>query len=388
MSNQTNVPAGAPEEQSIDLFALVRSLWRERRTILISVGVCFVLGVVAALTGAKEYTVEAVVVPQVNAKSSSSLSSLASLAGFDLGMSTQQSDLSPMIYPQIVNSVPFQLELMNTPFHFEKADSAVSIYTYATEVAKPSVIGAVKKYTIGLPFLLLNALRKPAEELAFPAGSEDESGSQPICMTREEEKIWKSVSKMVDLSVNSKEGYLTLTVRQSEPIVTAEMAQKALDLLQREIIDFKVSKATAELNYIQQRYDEAKAEAEACQEELAKYNDKTKNVVNTASQLELERTRSRYAIANSVYQELAKQLEQAKLQVKKDTPTFVVVKPVVVPMQRTKPKRAQTVVIWLFLGCCIGAGLVLLKEWMPTLKTKWEDAADAPVFPQNEIKTE
>jgi len=44
--------------------------------------------------------------------------------------------------------------------HYAKADTAVSTYTYYKEIAKPSFMSKVKKYTIGLPFTILGALKK------------------------------------------------------------------------------------------------------------------------------------------------------------------------------------------------------------------------------------
>ena len=124
---QTNIPE---EEEGIDVIALIKSLWEGKWTIVIWTAVFMVLGLVAALTMQRKYSVSTVMVPQVDSGKSSSLSSLASLAGFDLSSMTSGSELSPLIYPQIVNSVPFRKELMYTPLHYEGVDTAVSMFMY------------------------------------------------------------------------------------------------------------------------------------------------------------------------------------------------------------------------------------------------------------------
>ena len=125
-----NVPQ--EEEEGLDIIGLIRQMWEGRKTIIICTAVFIVLGLVVALTMKRTYTVSSTMVPQMNSRTSaSSLSSLASLAGIDLGMTSTGSDLSPLIYPQIVGSVPFRLELMNTPLHYEKVDTPVSMFTYA-----------------------------------------------------------------------------------------------------------------------------------------------------------------------------------------------------------------------------------------------------------------
>ena len=92
-NNQYNNPM-VEEEEGLDIMALVRSLWDGRKTILIVTGIFIVLGLVAAITMKRTYTVSTTMVPQMSSSRSSSLASLASLAGMDLGM-TQTSELSP-----------------------------------------------------------------------------------------------------------------------------------------------------------------------------------------------------------------------------------------------------------------------------------------------------
>jgi uncharacterized protein involved in exopolysaccharide biosynthesis len=66
-------------------------------------------------------------------------------------------------------------------------------------------------------------------------------------------------------------------------------------------------------------------------------------------------------VISSVFQELAGQVEQAKIQVNKDTPIFTIIEPVSVPLERSKPKRTITVIIWTFLGAVFSVGWVLVK---------------------------
>jgi len=110
-----------------------------RKTILISIFIGTILGVFVAILTPNQYTATSIMVPQTGGKSQSSLSSLASLAGVDLGM-TESSELSPVIYPKIVNSIPFKLELMNTPVNFSKFDKPISLYDYFTRKQKPSIL--------------------------------------------------------------------------------------------------------------------------------------------------------------------------------------------------------------------------------------------------------
>ena len=135
-----------PADDEIDLIALAKTLWKGRKLVIFTTVAGIFLGFVFALFSPKEFTASTTLVPQLsNSKSKlSGLSSLAAMAGFNLDLNLETSELSPYIYPQIVQSVPFQLELMETPFRFADVEQPVSLYQYYTEYAKPGFISQVK----------------------------------------------------------------------------------------------------------------------------------------------------------------------------------------------------------------------------------------------------
>lgn len=367
MDENMNYNQPYEEEEGLDIMALVRQLWDGRKTVIIWTCVFILLGLVAALTMKRTYSVSTVMVPQMNSKSNSQLSSLAALAGVDMGMDLSAKDLSPLVYPQIVNSVPFRRELLYTPLHYAKADSAVSMYTYYKEIANPSPMAYVKKYTIGLPFLLLNAIKKEKPEMVLPEGGSDDGSPKPLLLTKDEVKLMTAVAQSVNLTVDKKEGLITLNVNGTEPVQTAELALKAQQLLQEEITRFRTEKAQRDLEYIQDRYNETKKEAESLQAALASISDRSQDVIGSRSRIQRERIQQKYTLANAIYTDMAKQLEQAKMQVKRDTPVLTVIQPVTVPSKPSN-SRAKTLIVWTFLGFVLGCGIVLVKGYWPKLK--------------------
>ena len=67
-------------------------------------------------------------------------------------------------------------------------------------------------------------------------------------------------------------------------------------------------------------------------------------------QNKLSRIESEVNISASIVQQLASQVEQAKLQVNKDTPVFTTIQPVTIPFERSAPKRSLIVIVFGFLG--------------------------------------
>jgi len=127
----------------------LKPLWNGRRIVLLSVLSGIILGVAVAMLSPKEYTATTIMVPQMGDSQSKlgGLSGLAALAGISMDNMNQGSDLSPMVYPQIISSIPFQLELMNTPLNFEDHSMQISFFDYSIKYSKGSVLGTIKKYT-------------------------------------------------------------------------------------------------------------------------------------------------------------------------------------------------------------------------------------------------
>jgi len=64
--------------------------------------------------------------------------------------------------------------------------------------------------------------------------------SKLINLSKDQKQIIKQLNQTIVLAVDKKEGYLILTVNMPEALAAAELAQKAQEILQREIIKFKV----------------------------------------------------------------------------------------------------------------------------------------------------
>lgn len=351
----------------IDLIALARTLWDGRRTVIKFTLGGLVLGLIFALLSPKEYTASTVMVPQTSNPASKlgGLSSLAAMAGVNLSDMGSSETLSPMIYPQIVQSVPFQLELMNTAFTCPDVEQPVSLYDYYTEYKKPGVLGTVKKYTLGLPFLLLKAIKGESDESAPSVES------TLLSLTEDQEAVRKQLGEQIAIDINDKDGYITLNTNFEAPLLAAQVAQKAQSMLQAYITKYKLEKAADQLKFVQARYTEKEAEFEKAQNELALFRDRNRNVSSNVALTEQERLQSQYNLAYSVYSELAKQVETAQIQVKEDTPILTVIEPVRVPLEKTKPNRPMILVVWIVLGGIIGIALVFGRQLYAGIKDRW-----------------
>lgn len=372
MIEQNNPPAPLDShDDEIDLIALAKTAWSGRRTIIKITLLFMVLGVFIAIFTPNQYSVTATLVPQASSGSKlGGLSSLAAMAGFNMDMGTT-AELSPAIYPKIVQSVPFKLELLQTKIDFKGKDHPISLYDYYTNEENQgfNLLGSIKKYTIGLPAVIIKAIRGKQEEAFVIQDSQHEI----IALSTEEYSILKSIGESVTLSAHVKEGTLTLTSTMPEAIAAAQLGQSALTMLQSYITKYKIEKAQEQLDFIQERFEVKKEEFEQAQLNLAKFRDRNKFMSTAIAKTEEERLQSEYQITFSVYNELAKQLETSKIRVKEETPVLTVIEPITIPNEKSKPRRSLIVFIWVFLGGIIGIGWVFGKVYLADVRKKWKE---------------
>lgn len=366
------------EEQEIDLLEIIGRLWRERRFILKVTFVFVVLGILVALFSSKVYTAQCSIVPQTASKNTGgSLSGLAAMAGINLGSMESGELLSPKIYSMIINSVPFQKDLMQVKIKFQEYEEPIRLFDYYTDekYQKFSLLGTIKKYTIGLPGVIMEALRGKEEE---DLQTETVGGDSVMIetLTKKENACVEAIKTMISFNLNEKEGYFTLAANMSEPLAAAQLVAATQQLLQKYVTAFKIEKVENNLAFVESRYQDAKRDFEAKQQELAAYRDANRNFALEKARTNEERLKTQSDLLFSVYSELAKQREQANIQVKETTPIFTIVDPVTVPNERTKPKRSLICIAFTILGGFVGIGLVLVLPFIAKISghkklTKW-----------------
>lgn len=357
-------------EDEIDLVEIINKLWRNRKFIIKVTALFSVLGFLVAIATPNVYTASCTMVPQTGQKSSGgNLSGLAAIAGINLGSLSSGEVLSPTVYPKIMDNVNFQKELIYSKFHFNGVEEPISLYEYYTDkkYQKFSIIGAIKKYTIGLPGVIIRAIKgKPAE-------TEQSDTSSLQSLTIKEKKIANLLNTSLTLSVNSKDGYISITSNMSEPLLAAELAQRGQELLQKYITEFKIEKVASNLEFVERNYEEGKRNFESKQAELARFRDANKSFSSAVAKTQEEKLTSEYNLLLGIYTELAKQKEQAKIAVTETTPILTIIEPVVVPNEKSKPSRAMLLFIYTFLGIIVGIGVTLTipyleENFIPNIK--------------------
>ena len=351
MKDNKNNSYNSIEEDSIDIVALVKTLWTGRKLIIKIAGVFFVIGCIVALTSPVIYVSQTTFVPQISDKESSptqSLGSLASLAGINLNQSTTtDSYISPLLYSKIVESEEFSMTLINEELISLNGDR-FSIKDYMLNSF--NVIRFIKN-SIGL-FTVSNT-KEAANSQIF----EDYN-----FISNDDYKLIKGFKEKFSIEVNEKEGYIKVTANDKDAFISTQIVKLVTRNLQSRIISLRINKVKEQLDYSKEMYEQQKNKFETLQNNVAEFKDSNKNISTAVFLSELQKLESEYELQQNILMSLASEYNNNKIKLNKDTPIFSVLDEVSVPNKRSKPKRKLIALIYMLLGIIISIGYTLAKE--------------------------
>lgn len=344
-------------KDEIDLVELSKIIWSKKRFILKTAAASIVLGVLIALTSKVEYEASCKILPEINENGVElgGLGSIAGLAGFDLSGIGNQGTLSPELYPQIVKSEPFLNKIINTPIFFQKLDTTVSSFEYFKNRDKPTLVGIIKSYTIGLPGRI--------KKLVSPKQNALQSQDSIPRYSKEDWTLYEDFADRLFVNVDDETGVIKMKAEIPDPIASAQVVSLIVNHLKDYLTTYSTEKSMVNLTFVQNEFSNSKRVYEEKQNNVAQFTNQNQNMANAIIQAEYQRLQNELDIAFEVYKGLATQLEQAKIQVNQKTPVFAVLEPIRIPEDKSKPRRTLIVLISMILGVFVGIAWVTLRNY-------------------------
>lgn len=360
------------EEESIDIMEYILKLWKKRKMIIIWCVVGAIIGLIAGFSIPKTYSASVTLAPEVEGKSSSSLSSLASIAGINLSNNSLDAITADM-YPEIVASTPFIYELFDLPVQFTRKDSVINttLLDYMKEYQRSPwwtpIISAPMK-ALGWCLSLL----QPEEEEEEGSG---DGALNPYNLPQKERKIVKALSEAIMVTVDKKTLKTNISLEMQDPLVVTDVVNAVVKNLSEYVSEYRTSKARQDAENLLEICEQRKAEYYAAQQAYATYMDANKNVALQSALAERERLQQEMNLAYQVYSQVASNLEAARIAEQQAKPVVTVIKPAEVPYRKTAPSKAKMLVVFTFLAGCIAAAWILFGEeyWV-----KLKDALQNP----------
>ncbi len=362
----------APEEQEIDLMELFQKLIKKWKYIFVFTFCAGVFGFIVALSIVKNYSVGSTLAPEVKSRTAAGgLSSLASMAGINLNGNNSVDAVYPELYPDIVKSNQFVVDLFSTPVEFMDKKSGgivkTDYYTYLKEYNR----APWWSYVISAPMKALSwfvGLFKAEEEEV-----EGYANINPSALTVEQDEIAKYVREKIGVSVDNKTSIISVSVNAQHPQVAFVIAEEVIENIKKYISTYRTEKARKDVLYYEELFEEAKGDYYEAQQKYANYVDANQGVTLQRVLTERERLQNEMQLSFNLYNTCAQQLQGAKAQLQQDTPVFVVINPPSVPV-RSANSRMMPLVAITFLGfCCACAWVLFIKDFWNQLFAKKEE---------------
>ena len=340
-----------------DLLKMVGRVIEKWKFILV-VSFCFaVFGIVIALSTAKRYTAEIVVAPEIagSPMNGSSIGSLASMVGMDLGIGANGDALYPMLYPDIVSSLPFLTSLFDVRVQNHEETADTTYYAYLKHYRKRTWLDTVKALPTRTINWIMSLLTSEPSVPSTPI-------FDPYMLSKEQTNLVEGLNASISIFVDKKTDVITLSFTDRDPRVAAIMVDTIMNRLQQEITLYRTKKSIDDCVYIERMCYEAKDSLDASQKRFADFVSHNRNVINEHVNIEKERLAADKDLKTTLYTQWAQQLLLAKAKVQEKTPVFVTLKPSTIPVNASSMGRAMRVIVYTFFGAVCAIVYVLMKD--------------------------
>ena len=170
---------------------------------------------------------------------------------------------------------------------------------------------------------------------------------------------------MVDVSEDKLTGIYTIEISASEPKLASDLNRALIEELDIHQKDYNRSKTSDTRQFIEDRIIDVGKELETTEEALRDFSIRNRRIENSpALQLEQQRLSREVAVLTGVFTTLKQQLETTKIEEVKESDYVIVIDAPEIPINRSKPKKKEAVILAGLLGIGLGTLIGFIKEYI------------------------
>lgn len=353
-------------------FRIIRLVWDSKLIIVGFIAAFLLIGIIIASLSQEEFNSEARLMPEYMQEGSRSQNLLSQFGGqFGLGGGNTYSGSSDAIrvslYPQITQSLPLMLQVMDEEVYIATLDTNVTIYDYFTELHPRPLGRVIGDYTIRLPITLYRKMRSsgtPSEVITEADVEEIDSESEivDLSVTRRQLSVVNQLRGRISTEIESGSGIVKISVVMPDPEMAKRINDIVVKYLSEYIVEYRTEKVTMDLEFIQERYDEIGQRFRTAQSELARFRDENRNIATASAQTELQRLQSEYDLAFDLYRSTTQRLEQTKIKLQEETPVFKTLEPAIVPFNEIAPNSRLIILFSVVFGGFLSIAFIFGRE--------------------------
>jgi uncharacterized protein involved in exopolysaccharide biosynthesis len=156
-----------------------------------------------------------------------------------------------------------------------------------------------------------------------------------------------------------------------DPVVAAGLAKYVMKYLTDYVTDYRTEKSKQDVDFLGRKVASARGEFYGDQARKARYADQfaLPTMRLQSADIQRERIESEYKLSSTVYNELLKKYEEAKIKLQQETPVFQVLEPPVAPTLKSEPKKSIILLASAFTGFFFSViiALVIRKNYKKIL---------------------
>ncbi|UBM57634.1 lipopolysaccharide biosynthesis protein [Marinilongibacter aquaticus] len=328
---------------TIDFRALLKVLWKEKFLIAGITLLFTALGAWYAFTAREEFSSEGKILPELSSGGGSTLGGLANLVGiggFELGIKNNTDAIRPDLYPDVLQSTPYFLSLLQATVRTRNNDSLrfEDFYHQAIEEGKEPEQKSLSKYPVDISgVIVLNKLT--------------------------EDRI-KDLKDRINGSIDKKSGVITISAKMPDPVVAAEVARFSMDYLTNYVTAYRTEKSKQEVDFLGKKVAAARGEFYEDQAKKARYADQysAPTIRLKSADVQRERIESEYQMSSALYNELLKKYEEAKIKLQQNTPVFQIMNPPLTPTKKSEPRKAVIVFFFHIFGIFFSLMAAIIRK--------------------------
>lgn len=271
------------------------------------------------------------------------LSGIASLAGINFNSTNNSEILEPSIYPKIIESDLFLLDLAYESFDEASKYNSTFLFYFNKNLINAKKIPIInnKNRSNLIDHLEINKINLYEKNAILQLGER--------------------------ISVKIDGRFLEISTKMPDPILSAELTKKVAEKLVQYVINYKTTKRKRDTEFIRQRTEDAKKSYLNAQEELAKFKDNSLGMQFQFTKNKEELLQNKLNIFSNLYSSLVLQLEQSNIKLKEETPVFTQFNSITIPEDNAEPNFLKIISLYTSFSFFLSLLIVLMllfKEYI------------------------
>ena len=179
--------------------------------------------------------------------------------------------------------------------------------------------------------------------------------------TEDEAEAMERIGEMLWWAVDQETGIMTISVTAGEPELAAGLTQSFLGHLRDRVQRIRTEKAKRNLEFVEQRFGEAKEQLREAERKLAQFTDRNKQINSARLRTQRDRLQRQVTFASDLYSQLQGQKTKAAIELQRSEPVVTVVEEPVPPIERSAPRRTLLLLLSLIVGGIVGVGGAFIR---------------------------